>query len=573
MDKFTKAAIAEENKFSDTTKIGFAYMNTGKVVEFLSTTLETSAMSANVFGKKDFVYVGYKTLTPMEELDSELRLKQKIDLDISISDMRKYIFQFEYKGEPIYIELYLPLINRDGTIRISSTKYFIKPIYSDHLLSFESNKVFIRFNPQKVSVSYHEFTHNILSKDNDDAVVKISTFPHSDKLFANRTIAARPEFKPKSPLVLYTLVRSNLATVNSTYGTDVHVIYEKDAETYVKKGYTVYTKGIKQINEIKYSYDRTTRAVALKNPDNSFEHQLALGILYAFEVYPEYDDQYDDTSLFWRNMLASLVTMNTFTSDGMLAELNAHLANLDNYLDKNSRDSLANIGYKNLRDIYHFFQIFVANFDEYIKIGNNSTNTIESKYIYVCYYLTYDIIENFNRAFSEVKKLFLNDINNRKETNIADIKKRITGDYIKKRLIYRIIKSPMILPLVLNASSSDNYLLKTRCLVDLQSRGEGVRINNKRSRAGGIPYEVSTLTATQLLAGNVLFLKKSFTSPLASLNPYAVFNEYGKLQIDDATRKDIEAIDADLSNIAINNTDELKDSVQQNMIIDEVDQI
>jgi len=569
MDKFTKEIMRTQPKFSDTIINGFSRIHVAKTAEFLDAVLRTSHKAVR---DKKFEYVGYTIMTPEKEFDTELNTyfgkpkSGKIDCDVTISSVRRVKYTFTYDNEPLWVDMYLPIINKDNTMSISNSKYVLMPVLTDKIISPQKDHVFIKFYRHKIREE--DTVYNFMKKDIADSEFRLSRtlIPYCPKLYGIRDIKDRLGFGAITPLALYMLAKHTLKGVNNKFNTKVVVLNNDDPEidAYIKKGWTAYASTGKQLPAMKMVISERHSKIILSEHTDTFSEILATSILYMFDAMPDMEAEFEDSNLFWKYVLGLMTFKRDISSEGLMSSINDHLVNLDTYVDSIARDDIRSMGYTDIDDTFDFFSfvhILLRDHKIFKKIGLSNSSTVLDKNLDIIYYMMFDIISSFNTAFSELNKVFKDKEKKGQPVTHKNVLDVLQSRSMRTRAIFNISKGRnSILPIIIANNCCDNKILKITSLVELQSRGNGVKkASNKGS--GNLPAEASRLKAIDILYGNNFVLPKSLPTPLAKLNPFAEFKDDGRIIVPEDLKDILTLVQNDLDNIAIKGDESQYDGV------------
>ena len=559
MDKFTKAVMRAQPTFSDTIIHGFSRSQVEHTAEFLDTVLRTSHKAVR---DSKFKYENYSIMTPMKEFDTELNTyfgkpkSGKINCDVTISSVRRVKYTFTYDGEPLWVDMYLPIINKDNTMTISNTKYVLMPVLTDKIISPQKDHVFIKFYRHKIREEDIVFNFMKKSKGDDESSLSRTMIPFCPKLYGIRDIRDVKGFGAVTPLALYMLARYTLNGVNNKFHTNIRILDANDpiVDDFVRKGWTAYSSLGKQLPEMRMPEPRRHSKVVMSETTDTFAETLATSILYMFDAMPDMQDEFDDTTLFWKYALGLMTFKRNISAEGLIASINDHLINLETYVDSIARDDIRSMGYTDIDEDFDFFSfvhILIRDHTVFKKIGLSNSSTVLDKNLDILYYMMFDIISSFNTAFSELNKVFKDKEKKGQEITHKNVLDVMQSRSMRTRAIFNISKGKnSILPLIMANNCCDNKILKITSLVELQSRGNGVKkASNKGS--SNLPAEASQLKAIDVFYGNNFHLPKSLPSPLARLNPFPRFGPDGRIIVPEELKGMIADIQADLDNIAI----------------------
>lgn len=576
MDKFTRKILDNVDKFSPTIIDGYARKEIGKVIEFFDETLRFARLSVR---DDKFEYSGFKIMTPIEEFETEIRTREfklksgNIDTDTTVSDVRRIKLTFKYDDKPFWIDIFLPIVGPDGTMRISNTKYVFMPVLTDKIISAHKDHIFLKLQHHKIRFMSDNYSYFIKAPDMEEFVLDRTSIPYGKKLYGIKDIKDPKRFGVNAPLALYLLSKYTLAGINARYGVNVKIIKESEIQKYSDDGYIVYKSTGRQLRISKMIViDKHEYAVATKSTC-SFTKRLCSAILFTFDAIPSLTYDFADSEAYWRYTLGQIIFKLNGSPEGIVTQTREHMENLNRYIDDYNRIELRDMGY-DISDKFNFFDLLhllLTEFDNLMLIGISGSSSVMDKSLNVLYYVMYDIISSFNKLFSDINNNITKAKLEKRVFTHEDIMSLLKNNVVRTRAIFSISKgSSSILSLIVANVSYDNKILKMNALAEIQSNGMGVKRSTNSN--GKLPLDVATLKATDIVYGSLLGLPKSFVTPRARLNPFAHFTDYGKLIIPPDLEDIIKEIDADLKDIAIKeDADTISSLIEDSHVDDKID--
>ena len=558
---FDKIAF-DEIEFSEEVKRGRASIDLKDSGGYLSNILKTS--TKHIPG---FKYVGYRYLNPFEEFESYLiqgdgKPKQgKVGLDVSRTSIRKVIFEFSYNDVPIYKPLYLLALNNEGTFHISDTEWYNMPILSDKIIAFFGGALFFKPFNTKLNVRDMEWQLKINGNITTEIILYV------DKFYALRKFKNSSFGTPATPFLLYLLARYGVEGMLKKFIRNKTFIITDNLETIMKynseKKYMVYTSCNSKIRRLKAKkYEKHQMAVIIDSKANDFIKILATSIIYAFDIFPNLANEYKDVTtneddiLFWKVLVGKIEFKNSLASTGYTSAMYEFEAVMDRYVDAISSEECYAAGYK-IDDFWDFIYYSGKIFKKLKSESLSNRFDISEKHLEVNYYVLYNIIEGFNKAFADIgKQVKANSI------SWSSVNKIVNGDKIKPMLILKIVQnSTKVLSSLLVTSTSANRYFKVTCMMDIQERGTGVKAPTKNS-SNIFPPSIQKMRGGHAYVGSMFGLNKTAPSPLLRLNPNAKFGPKGEVLLTDQQKINCEIIDIAMNNI-------IRDNDEANKFINE----
>jgi hypothetical protein len=542
-----------ELKFNDIIKRGYSHELNG-AIDLMDKILDAVINSKD--GSDIFTYHGYDVMNPLEDLEDVIgNGKQKATVDITPSDVRKYMLHFRFEDTPIDKSIYLLAPHADSSIRVSGNKLYLMPVWTDPIISPNptGNGVFAKLFGGKYNVINESVSVNI----NGNAEIK--TFAYINQFYNISRLKQQISKKYRylnTPLVLYPLMKYGLIYSveefgHATYGKDF-IISDKPLDNIDLDKYDVITTLGHQHPKIKDTYpERHTLHFYIKKGSHIFNYKLAYSLIYVFDAYPDRAKEIyraigtgKELSR-WQIVLGEITFKGSLTTAGMLDTLANHINKIEGYIDNVTREQLAELDI-HVNDIYDFIVFLITNFDSMVRAAKVYTNVFKKKRLELMYYVMYGIIVNINKAVDEIYR-------HRRQNSLTERSLNyILKSYFSPRQIFNITKSSkQILPIAQFTSVNDNMATKITKNVELQERADGVSRASGNSGASStkqFPYSVRALNAMALVAGTVTHYPKNCPTPWRTLSPFVRLKPNGGIIIPDDLVELVDSIDAALRN-------------------------
>lgn len=491
-------------------------------------------------------YEGYRKMIPEEEFDTIILNKNgKTIYDLTNSDIYPVEYIFNYNGEPIKKQIYLPFSARGNLMAISSVKYNIIPVLSDTVISPSPQKIFIRLLKDKLT--FKSVVRNYVVNGERvpghviyTKIVKIDSIKLTDRIG-----------KPVTSIALYLVAKYGWKQTLKLFGNiEDYVVTTGDVEHY-RHDYNVFESSkIKPrgLKESVYVGHDIKICINKKYPMTSFLKNFLFGIIYSLDLLPEQADDMlsvvngnnlADEIMYWRILLGRIIYKNSFSIDRIVEDMTEHFDTLEGYIDNLIKAKLRDSGI-HIENFYDLLQIILENFNTWILNSKEYNSDINNRYIDILYYIMFDIILSFNKSILNINKRASkkNDLLSYKEVV------KLLGE-VKTKTIFQLVKSSSPnLAIQLTEATSDIMYPKITALLEDQSRGNGVKRGNNTQ----FPEATKTLRGHDLYLGSLLFLTKTSPSPRFRSNLYMHYDIYtGKLSIPNDLKNIVENLDKQLT--------------------------
>lgn len=525
-------------KFNADNMNGLAYKQLKLAPQYLDATTRTT-MKSLPDDLKDLEYLGYRKLRPEEDYRSIVNQK-KSTYDIGISDIYKVEMVFSYENQKIRKSQYLPFARRGGIINLSNTKYQIKPVLSDTVISVSENNVYVEFSRDKLL--YLNTLHNVICNDQVVTGQIIYSLIYKTNVTQNNLGS-----KIIPPTALYQFIRYGLHNTFKKFCGTVPTFIVDDGEKEVivdRDKYDVYrSTGIRPSTLKRHNYRKNDLVILVEKGKryNSLMDSLIYSILYTFDVFPEKAKEMMATceksnllkqeKEYWKLILGTMIFKDTGTEFRYLIDMTNHIKSLESYVNDDVKEMLKTINI----DVNDFFELQISVMESYnswlIKAKNYEDNYF-NRYLKILYYILFENRTSINRCIFEItKRKYANTHKAHNKLSFQEVNK-IFSDIITPRKVYKILNSNGgNLALSLLDIVGDNLVFNVTTAFELQESGTGV--NRGLGMKQAIPKGKMRIIGSDLFVGQVHSMKKSKVTPLASINPFTNFTSEGKIIVGD----------------------------------------
>lgn len=373
-------------------------------------------------------FIGGERCTPYEEFVDEPRAKVsgRATVDIAQSDIYMMKYRFSFEGEelpPRYI--FLPFVGEAGSLMLSGARFFISPVLSDVVLSYERDKIFAVITRDKFAIN--RAPHSLIIDGQRDEVIFAWSIIHNDPKAKTKNRDQR-----KIPLLHYLLGK---------YGF---------TETFKKFGNANPVLGNDEINEENYPRDKWVIAESTRIMPRPFtggtrakmailrsEFTPMVKVMVAsfFYIADHYGSQpiveFKDNLRLWKTLMGLTLWGDVKGSEIVYEEVVNHFNSLDKYIDAMVKPRLERIGYP-CNDLYEFLALCIKNMDQWMIDTPKRSISLANKELSILYPVFLEFIKVI------FKFLFAIDTEQKKNGLTKKSVIKILSDSIKPRLVFKI---------------------------------------------------------------------------------------------------------------------------------------
>lgn len=546
--------IAEKTpKFNKEIVEGLCYHKINKALEYIDNFIKYSVSSKT---NTHLQYLGYRTLTPKEEIKFLFNKTGKILYDIAKNDIYLVEFTFRYGDEPnnrVYY-FYLPYMNKGNIIHLSGNRFLVMPVLANKVVSVGDKIIFINILTAKYS-----FTRTYYSVVVNDVFTRVSIV--NTELYKNQAKKLEDTTKANTIVMHYLLANYGYTkTMQMLLGFVPTPVYDynKDDKIVIRPtgtaphGY-IKNKDIYSASNIKFVVD--------KDKYNEEVLYCIGNIFYIIDHFPDAItiDLLDDRFM-WKKLLGEIIHSGNHGLAYLMEKINAHFIDLNSSFDAMTLSKLKDIGIDST-NLINLLVIIFKNFNNWImkadaqSLYHNKTYETES-------FILANLTSRITRIVLDVNKEELRTNGNKLDSKVVD---KIFKKYFVTRAIFGLKKEKQFVASV--EYSGDHLYFKNTSMV-VQQESDFVNINDVNLNTS----EKKKITGSMATVGSILGLSKKNPIPIVKMNPYVNIDyRSGTILPHPEYNHIIEATDRLLSNIVITDTVEDTDEPVEDLLIDNDD--
>ena len=534
---------------------GFCYHRINNAINYIDNFIRYSCVSKT---NTHLRYLGYKEVSPRDEIKFLFNKTSKVVHDIAENDIYlvKFMFQYGDETEPREYFFYLPYLNKGNVIHLSGNKFLVMPVLSDKVVSIGDKIIFINILTAKYSFTRSYFS--IIINDNYHRVPIINT-----ELYKNQVKKLEDTTKANTTVMHYMLANYGYTkTMQMLLGFVPKPVYDYSGKNKlifkstgnIPQGY-IRNKQLYQPSIIKFIVDEEQY-----NEDVLY----CLGnIFYILDNFPDSItiDELDNTTM-WRRLLGEIIHSGNHGLAYLNEKISAHFNDLNSNFDTVTVSKLKDIDIE-ASTLMDLLSVIFKNF-------NNWIMNIETRSLY------------YNKTY-EVESFVLSHLTSRITRIVLDINKeelRINGEKLESKTVEKIFKKYFVTRAIFSLKkekqyvtsieySGDHLYFKNTSMV-VQQESDFININNPDVNTS----ERKKIVASMSTVGSILGLSKKNPTPLIRANPYVnVDFKTGTILPHPFYNDIIEKTDRLLANIDVSrddiqDTDEFEHDIVENMTED-----
>ncbi len=488
-------------KFNKALVEGFVFNRINKAINYIDNFIKYSCSSKT---NTHLRYLGYKEVSPRDEIKFLFNKTSKVIHDIAENDIYLVKFMFQYGDEEEVREhfFYLPYLNKGNIIHLSGNKFLVMPVLSDKVVSIGEKIIFINILTAKYSFTRSYF--GIIVNDNYRRVPIINT-----ELYKNQVKKLEDTTKANTTVMHYMLANYGYTkTMQLLLGFVPKPVYDSNNSKKmifkttgnVPNGY-IRNKQLYQPTNIKFIVDEK---------DYTEEVLYCIGnMFYILDNFPDSItiDELDNTSM-WRRLLGEIIHSGNHGLAYLNEKISAHFNDLNSNFDTVTINKLKDIDI----DTTNLMELLVVIFRNF----NNWIMNVETRSLY------------YNKTY-EVESFVLSHLTSRITRIVLDINKeelRVDGQKLDSKIIDKIFKKYFVTRAIFSLKkekqyvtsieySGDHLYFKNTSMV-VQQESDFININNPDVNTS----ERKKIVASMATVGSILGLSKKNPTPLIRANPY-----------------------------------------------------
>lgn len=488
-------------KFNKELVEGFVFNRINKAINYIDNFIKYSCSSKT---NTHLRYLGYKEVSPRDEIKFLFNKTSKVVHDIAENDIYLVKFMFQYGDEEEVREhfFYLPYLNKGNIIHLSGNKFLVMPVLSDKVVSIGEKIIFINILTAKYSFTRSYF--GIIVNDNYRRVPIINT-----ELYKNQVKKLEDTTKANTTVMHYMLANYGYTkTMQMLLGFVPKPVYDSNNSKKmifkttgnVPNGY-IRNKQLYQPTNIKFIVDEK---------DYTEEVLYCIGnMFYILDNFPDSItiDELDNTSM-WRRLLGEIIHSGNHGLAYLNEKISAHFNDLNSNFDTVTINKLKDIDI----DTTNLMELLVVIFRNF----NNWIMNVETRSLY------------YNKTY-EVESFVLSHLTSRITRIVLDINKeelRVDGQKLDSKIIDKIFKKYFVTRAIFSLKkekqyvtsieySGDHLYFKNTSMV-VQQESDFININNPDVNTS----ERKKIVASMATVGSILGLSKKNPTPLIRANPY-----------------------------------------------------
>lgn len=534
---------------------GIVYHRVNKAINYIDNFIKYSVSSKT---NTHLRYLGYKEVSPKDEIKFLFNKSSKVVHDIAENDIYLVKFMFQYGDEEEVREyfFYLPYMSRGNILHLSGNKFLVMPVLSDKVISIGDKIIFINILTAKYNFTRTYFS--VIIDGNYHRVPIVNT-----ELYKNQVKKLEDTTKANTTVMHYLLANFGYtATMQMLLGFVPKAVYDYDkSDKMVFRSTGIPPQGYIRPKEL-YKPTNIKFLVDANQYDENVLYCIG-NLFYILDNFPDSItiDELDNT-LTWRRLLGEIIHSGNHGLAYLSEKIGAHFNDLNSSFDTITVNKLKDIDVT-AGSLIELLTVIFKNFNNWImesesrSLYYNKTYEVES---FVLSYLT----SRVTRIVLDINKEELRIGNEKLDAKIID---KIFKKYFVTRAIFSLKKEKQYVTSV--EYSGDHLYFKNTSMV-VQQESDFININNPDVNTS----ERKKIIASMATVGSILGLSKKNPTPLIRANPYVnVDFATGTILPHPQFNDIVERTDRLLANIDINADIEDRDEVPTDLIEDLSDSI
>lgn len=500
----TFAGMIQDNspKFNLQVVEGLTYHRLKYALEYLDNFIRYSCESKT---QTHLRYMGYKQLTPQEEMKTIFNKTTKVVYDIAENDIYLVEFYFQYgdREDIIKHQFYIPFANKGNVIHFSGNRFLVMPTLADKVISVGDNGIFINIVTAKYN--FNRFLYSVVVDGRFQSVTVVRTV-----LYMNPSKKVADTTKAHTTVIHYLLANYGYTkTCELLLGFVPQPVYdyEPSVDKTVIQSCAVAPRGYIQDKQL---YEPTKiKFVVDKDRYNEKVRYVLGNILYVIDHFPSAINIAEmDNIQIWRRLLAEIIHSGNHGLAYLHEKITTHYKDLGSAFNATTARKLADVGV----ECSNLMELLVVIFDKY----NNWIMQADTKSLY-------------HRKTLEVESFVLKDLTSAITKIVLDINKeelRINGGKLEDKTVDKIFKTFFKTRIIYMLKKESHYVTSVEYSGDHLYPKNTSAVNEQESNPTNIRKKEKTvsekkkLVASMATVGSILALSKSNPTPLAKINPY-----------------------------------------------------
>ena len=527
---------------------GFCYNRIENAINYIDNFIKYSCSSKTNTHLK---YLGYKVLTPKEEIKFLFNKTSKVVHDIAENDIYLVKFLFQYGDEEEIREhyFYLPYMEKGNTIKMSGTRFLVMPVLSDKVVSIGDKIIFINILTAKYSFTRSYFGVVIDDKFNRVPIINTELYKNQSKKLEDTT-------KANTTVMHYLLANYGYSKtmemllgfvpkpVYDYAGDDMHVFRSTGI---APQGYI----GNKQI------YKPSGIKFLVEKEKYTEDVLYCLGnMYYILDNFPDTISITElDNKVIWQRLLGEIIHSGNHGLSYLNEKIGAHFNDLNSNFDTITVNKLRDINI-DTANLMELLRVIFKNFNSWI-MNSESRSLYGNKTYEVESYILSRLTSRITRIVLDINKEELRVAGNKLESKVVS---KIMDKYFVTRAIFSLKKEKQYVGGV--EYSGDHLYFKNTCMV-VQQESDFIDMRSPDVNTS----ERKKIVASMATVGSILGLSKKNPTPLIRANPYVnVDYRTGTILPHPEFNEIIERTDKLLANIGVNEDIDVDDEIYLDLI-------
>lgn len=453
----------------------------------------------------DLVLLDYRVVSPVERLQSELRIPKALNtVNISVDEAALVAYRFQYHDVVFENMVYVPYLLEDGSVSIGGTRYECLLGMTEKSFSVEPDNTGFTIKLIRFPASFWRTAlHGFKDMATDKSFIGNVVYTRLHQKFPPKAARRRPT------ALLYLMCRHSIEQVLGMFGfPSDSVVYDNPSQYDPNYYYFRAQKLTKSPTLLRVNKELMD--------DNHMFRSVVATLVYILDSsqLSSFENMIADSQMVYKIILGKLIYSNNLKREQALNNMEKHLESVDDFMDSYTRSILATGGIV-VKDIYELLVYVICNIDRII-MSNAPNNLFNKKlevvngaviggmfeYLYRQAY-SYEIKDDHNYMVNEVvtKALRTKPRQILKTLNMAD----------------NVRFNPSV--------QSDNWLITIGAKIvkrlSVMNMGSG-----KKASSGGIKSPVNRFHPSMAIVESMYGLGSS-PGVNSLLNPYCQVNEVG----------------------------------------------